>query len=783
MTWQEMCDTLDSNHSALSAQNDKLTNEELEIIQRIEGILSSYKDIPESEITLAQKLDVMESLLVQQDIINRLARYDNIMQHQFYKIDSETLADLGEAIRTVLNSSSEEELKLPDMIQLLKEKRNYYDNMIDSYIDRTLSGAFTTYTSGKIGDYAFYDFNRLTEFYAPEATEIGVSAFYKCEDLDIFYAPKATKCTSSFGPEINFTSFYCGLNLGETAWASTSNANQPTFYQNKTIQILDLPNIKLIGAQAFQDCEALTDVTLNTATEIAANAFKNCKALKNISASLVTTIKSTAFNGCEQLEEIDFPAVTALTGSYVFSNCTTLKSVNMPLCTALGDTPFKGADSLTTVTLGVANPNTEFKGKTTLEVINLSNATALKSQAFEGCTALNTINCSKVNTINNSVFKNCTGLVEYNSPATTVGTQAFMGCTSLNGLSLVSGDTTVAIGQNAFEGCTSLQWDNVNIPKLSSIGNNAFKDCTAITWADLQRCDTLGDQVFANCTNLSYIYFGSLGTMPANAVRGLGVRTIDMPNCTTIAARAFENCTNLSQIFIPKIQTIGQSAFLGCTALSSIELMSNCTMISSYAFKGCTALTSLKLYSPTMVTLQTGVFNEVPDGQLTVYIPSGLMNTYMANNNWKKYNLVEMPEFGTKPVIVKDKGTNQTCYTAMAEFNDRSINDIFIGTTISGFYLAQPYYSNGAVVSYGTKSFYSIVDNKYFMGTGYEYNTSLSKYESKNDCKKYIYYTTEVNYWSAPTSRITRVGNFSTVAIGTGVTGSMMHDFYYWIAE
>jgi hypothetical protein len=43
----------------------------------------------------------------------------------------------------------------------------------------------------------------------------------------------------------------------------------------------------------------LTDVTLNTATEIAANAFKNCKALKNISASLVTTIKSTAFNGCE----------------------------------------------------------------------------------------------------------------------------------------------------------------------------------------------------------------------------------------------------------------------------------------------------------------------------------------------------------------------------------------------------------------------------------------------------------------------------------------------------
>jgi hypothetical protein len=30
----------------------------------------------------------------------------------------------------------------------------------------------------------------------------------------------------------------------------------------------------------------------------------------------------------------------------------------------------------------------------------------------------------------------------------------------------------------------------------------------------------------------------------------------------------------------------------------------------------------------------------------------------MANNNWKKYNLIEMPEFGTKPVIIKDKGTN-----------------------------------------------------------------------------------------------------------------------------
>ncbi len=76
-----------------------------------------------------------------------------------------------------------------------------------------------------------------------------------------------------------------------------------------------------------------------------------------------------------------------------------------------------------------------------------------------------------------------------------------------------------------------------------------------------------------------------------------GLTSITIPSgVTSIGSYAFENCTVLTLVTIPdSVTTIGERAFYACKGLASINIPSGVTSIADYTFNQCSSLTSVTI--------------------------------------------------------------------------------------------------------------------------------------------------------------------------------------------
>ena len=364
-------------------------------------------------------------------------------------------------------------------------------------------------------------------------------------------------------------------------------------FEGISYAVLALSDIGGIGSSlggAFCQCSGLTSVTIpNSVTSIGNNAFYQCTGLTSITmGDSVTTIGHNAFSGCSSLTSIIIPnSVTSIGG-------------------------FRGCSSLTSITIG-----------------------------------------NSVTTIGDFAFYQCTGLtsITMGDSVTTIGDYAFYQCTGLT--SITMGDSVTTIGQNAFRGCSSLT--SIIIPNsVTSIGGYAFCNCSSLTSITIgNSVTTIDDYAFNNCSGLTSIAIPatvtSIGKYAFDYCSGLTSIVVEDDNtyydsrdsCNAIIQTDLNYLVRgCNSTIIPNtVATIGNSAFSGCSSLSTITIPASVTFIDNYAFGECSNLTEIHSMANVAPTLSSSSFTNTPS-TIPVFIPCGSSISYYSR--WSYFsNFIE----------------------------------------------------------------------------------------------------------------------------------------------
>ena len=119
---------------------------------------------------------------------------------------------------------------------------------------------------------------------------------------------------------------------------------------------------------------------------------------------------------------------------------------------------------------------------------------------------------------------------------------------------------------------------------------------------------------------------------------------------TSIEQSAFSGCSGLTSIKIPNsVTSIGDDAFSDCPGLTSIEILNSVTSIGERAFAYCSGLTSITMQRTTPPTVGEKLFLGCSKLD-TIYVPIGASEAYNVWP-WNWYNIVEQVEI-INPMLV-----------------------------------------------------------------------------------------------------------------------------------
>ena len=422
-----------------------------------------------------------------------------------------------------------------------------------------------TITGGdKIPAYAFAGMSTLKEIdlSKSQAASIGDYAFYNCTVLDNVILNDKIE------------------SVGNYAYAHTAVKALP-----------DTKKIKDLGANVFEDCKGLTDITIPESYQsIGRSAFKDDTGITElVIPENVTSLGIGMFEGCTELKTLTLPyAATSKEIAGTEGNIDGYTSVSdLFFIHGHAENDIKQFNGYKftklTITGGDKIPAYAFAGIPTLKEIDLSKTEVneIGEYAFYNCTGINSIELPKsVKTVKKGAFQNCTGLseIKLNNGLETIEREAFTFCTGLHTLTVPDSVTSMGVGM--LSECTSLE--ELIIPYAAT-----QKSCTDAEGAI---------DGYSSVSDL-FVIHGHVENDHKDFNK-YSVSKIVVTGGEKIPSYAFAGFSSLTDIDLSstKVDSIGEGAFYNCSSAENITLPETVTSVDKGAFSNSNA--DIYIYNP-----------------------------------------------------------------------------------------------------------------------------------------------------------------------------------------
>lgn len=189
---------------------------------------------------------------------------------------------------------------------------------------------------------------------------------------------------------------------------------------------------------------------------------------------------------------------------------------------------------------------------------------------------------------------------------------------------------------------TYLVWKGNQFPNSTNATFKAPAGCT-INWGDgivetfSTASTTVNTHTYTDGFEYHLISLSNYTVIDNSAFWGCsGLTSIAIGNSvTSIGNSAFWVCSGLTSVTIPEsVTSIGDKVFFTCENLTSVTIPASITSIGSLVFGACSKLKTIKVLSTTPPTLGSNVFDTSIE---KIIVPKSAINTYKSASGWSTY--------------------------------------------------------------------------------------------------------------------------------------------------
>lgn len=473
-------------------------------------------------------------------------------------------------------------------------------------------------------------------------TSIDLSALTSL--VQLHYNTSGTTSVPSTGSEStqNTCLFDSCVRLKEvTLPSSLLRIGGSTFINCTSLDTINTGKIQIFGAHAFENCAALKQIDIHSATGIGRGAFEatgltsisipaiktaanfgasgtgggrvfaNCTDLQSVTiANGFVVLNNFTFTGCTSLTQIEIPGTVTDIGKEAFSH-SGLTSVTIPSSVTTIDTgAFYDCKNLTSATF--ADGATPFASSGSKGLKGPSNNTNRTTYGIFEATNVQNVNLgNRVTVIAGFMFCNCLSLegLVIPSSVTKIDAYAFLG-SGLRSITIPASVTEYggSVGHQ-FDGCLSLSQVDFGEGYHTAFASYMFFNCTALeSFRFPDGVTTTGESAFQN-SGLAHVEFNNITEIGKNTFRNTKFTTLTIPNTVesfktpnpvtaTSGNYAFADCELLEELIIaenPALTDLGAHNFENCTSLSRVVLPDGLVDLGDWTFFGCTALQELTI--------------------------------------------------------------------------------------------------------------------------------------------------------------------------------------------